>query len=234
MTAISVVPIDRLELIIAPWQWPFASERRAEIDAHFAELQSTKPKLFNGRVLMLRDYAIENGVFRGRHFETDFASFLAWRDWDFPDLAVKNSFAMGALRGSDGGFILGEMGAHTANAGKVYFPAGTPDPGDVSGNTVDLFGSVVREVQEETGLTFSDFAAEPGWFTVLAGPRVAQMKLLQASTPAAALRERILAHLATQAQPELADIQIVRGPNDLSPAVLPFMAEFLAYLWRQP
>src|SRR6187455_3039041 len=104
MTGFSVVPIDRLVLGHSPWEWPFAHERRHEIEGH---------------------------VFRGRWFETDYASLLAWRDWDFPDRAVKNSFAMGALRGSDGGFLLGEMGAHTANAGDIYFPAGTPEPDDV-------------------------------------------------------------------------------------------------------
>jgi 8-oxo-dGTP pyrophosphatase MutT (NUDIX family) len=232
MTNISVVPIDRLDAGISSWQWPFASERRREIDAHFSGLKKQKPELWNGRVLMLREFAIAGRVFRGSFFETDFASLLAWRDWDFPDPAVKNCFAMGALRGSDGGFILGEMGAQTANAGKIYFPAGTPEPGDVRGEAVDLAGSVEREVAEETGLTPADFVAEPGWFTVLAGPRIAQMKVLNAPAPAAELRNRILGFLAGQAQPELSAIHIVREPADLSPAMPAFMAAFLTYIWR--
>ena len=96
-----------------------------------------------------------------------------------------NCFAMGALRGNDGGFVLGEMAPHTANAGKIYFPAGTPDPTDVTSGTVDLVGSVMREVFEETGLTSADFVPEPGWVTVLAGPRIAHMKVLTAPVPAA-------------------------------------------------
>ena len=62
------------------------------------------------------------------YFETDFAAFLAWRDWGFPDESVFNGFGMGALRCTDGAYVLGEMGAHTANAGRIYFPSGTPDP----------------------------------------------------------------------------------------------------------
>src|SRR5215212_11869968 len=107
MTSFSVVPVDRLVLGHSHWEWPFAHERRREIERHFAKLQRAKPALYNGRVLMLRDYAIDGRVFRGRTFETDYASLLAWRDWDFPDPTVKNGFAMGALCGSDGGFLLG-------------------------------------------------------------------------------------------------------------------------------
>jgi 8-oxo-dGTP pyrophosphatase MutT (NUDIX family) len=234
MTSFSVVPIDRLVLGYAPWDWPFARERRHEIEGHFAKLQRAKPALYNGRVLMLRDYAVDARVFRGRWFETDFASLLAWRDWDFPDPAVKNSFAMGALRGSDGGFLLGAMGAHTANAGKIYFPAGTPEPDDVIHGSVDLLGSVIREVEEETGLTTADFRPRPGWFSVLAGPRVAQMKLLQSPAPAKELRQRILTFLARQKQPELSDIHIVRGIPDLTDAIPPFMATFLRHMWSSP
>jgi 8-oxo-dGTP pyrophosphatase MutT (NUDIX family) len=232
MTTIHVVPIDRVVLRHALWEWPFAQERQHDIAAHFEKLRQQKPALWNGRVLMLRDFAIEGGLFRGHCFETDFASLLAWRDWDFPDPAVRNSFAMGALRGSDGGFILGEMGAHTANAGKVYFAAGTPDPGDVRGNTVDLEASVVREVEEETGLTPADYTVAPGWSTVLAGPRVAKMKLLQAHQPAGELRRRILDFLAAQERPELSDIHIVRGPKHLTERMPPYVTGFLRHVWR--
>ena len=231
MTSFSILPVDRLEVGHSSWEWPFAQARRHEIDAHFAQLQRGKPELFNGRILMLRDFTIENRVFRGCAFETDFASLLAWRDWVFPDPAVKNVFAMGALRGSDGGFILGEMAAHTANAGKIYFAAGTPDPGDIRGDSVDLLGSVMCEVEEETGLTPADFVAEPGWFTVLAGPRIAQMKLLQVKAPAEELRQRIASFLAAQEQPELTEIHIARGPEDLKDAMPPFMAAFLRHVW---
>jgi 8-oxo-dGTP pyrophosphatase MutT (NUDIX family) len=231
MTDISVMPIERLELAFTPCRWAFADEQRGGIDTYFEKLRREKPALWNGRVLLLRDFAIADKVFCGRYFETDFASFLAWRDWDFPDPAVKNSFAMGALRGSDGGFVLGLMGAHTANSGKVYFPAGTPEPEDVVGHTVDLAGSLMREVFEETGLTAEDFVPEQGWITVLAGPRIAQMKLLQAAVPAAELRVRILDHSARERQPEWAGVHLAHGPADLDPRMPPFMGAFLTYIW---
>jgi len=95
--------------------------------------------------------------FTASYFETDFASFLAWRDWEFPDREVFNGFGMARCAAADGAFVMGEMGGHTANAGRIYFPAGTPDLDDIKGDTVDIAGSVVREVGEETGLSPADY-----------------------------------------------------------------------------
>ena len=138
--------VTTLDLSFRPEPWPFAEERRADIDAHFAIRQREKP-IWNGRILLGRNPVFTGERFSARYFEADFASFLAWRDWGFPDAGVFNGFGMGALRCSDGAFILGEMGSHTANAGRIYFPSGTPEPGDISDSMVDMSGSVAREVE---------------------------------------------------------------------------------------
>jgi hypothetical protein len=231
MTEISILRMERLDARYAPRPWPFANERRVEIDRHFSALKRAQPALWNGRVLLLHDHAIEGAVFRGAFLETDFASFIAWRDWGHPDATVTNCFSAGALRGSDGGFLLGVMGPHTANAGKIYFPAGTPDPDDIVGEDVDLMGNIWREVAEETGLARADLAADDGWYCVLAGPRIAQLKLLQARETAEVLRRRILAYLAREPAPELADIRVVHGPDDLDPMMPSFITAFLAHVW---
>jgi 8-oxo-dGTP pyrophosphatase MutT (NUDIX family) len=228
---IRVVPVASLDLTYAPRPWVFAQERRADIAAYFEELRRQTPELWNGQVLLQHRFGIEDDVFRGAYLKTDFASFIAWRDWDFPEAAVHNCFAMGALRGSDGGFILGRMAAHTANAGHVYFPCGTPDPNDIVDGRVDLAGSVRREIYEETGLGPDAFTPSPGWTTVFAGPRIAQMQLLQAHESAPALRARILDHLAREPKPELADIHIVQSPADFDPQTPPYVTAYLEHLW---
>jgi hypothetical protein len=121
---IEVVRIRRLELAFAPRAWRFAETRRDEISRHFDELRQVKPALWNGRVLLLHHHVIEGDVFRGAYFETDYASFVAWRDWAYPDTTVRHCFSLGALSASDGSFLLGVMNSHTLNAGKVYFPTG--------------------------------------------------------------------------------------------------------------
>jgi hypothetical protein len=90
----------------------------------------------------------------------------------------------------------------------------------------------MREVAEETGLTPADFTADPGWFTVLAGPRIAQMKVLQADIDAEALRARILNHLASETEPELSGVRILRSPADFDPMMPAFMTAFLTYIWE--
>jgi 8-oxo-dGTP pyrophosphatase MutT (NUDIX family) len=219
--------VTALDLRVKPWSWPFAEAQRVDIAAHFAAEQRKRSGLWNGRVLLGRNPVFAGDRFSADYFETDFASFLAWRDWGFPDENVFNGFGMGALRGSDGAFVLGEMGQHTANAGRIYFPSGTPDPGDVKGNRLDIAGSVVREVEEETGLTPADYRADPVWDCVFTGVAVAMMRMLHVDMPGATLGARIEANLAREQEPELASIHVVRRTADLSPAMPRFVTAYL-------
>jgi len=226
MTQPVVHRVTTLDLALEPWPWPFAEQRRAEIDAHFAVKQREKP-IWNGRVLLGRDPVFSGERLRASYFEADFASFLAWRDWGFPDTSVFNGFGMGALRASDGAFALGEMGQHTSNAGRVYFPSGTPDLDDISGDTVDIAGSVAREVLEETGLAPSDYHAAAHWDCVVSGRAIAMIRILDVDLPGEALRARIEANLARQQQPELSAIHLVRSRRDLTAAMPRFVAAFV-------
>jgi 8-oxo-dGTP pyrophosphatase MutT (NUDIX family) len=227
MTPPEIHRVATLDLKAGPFAWPFATERRGEIDAHFAKKQRDKPELWNGRVLLGRNAVHADNHFSADFFETDFASFLAWRDWGFPDTSVFNGFGMGALRSSDGAFLLGEMGSHTANSGRIYFPAGTPDPNDVSGGMLDLAGSVVREVTEETGLAAADYTMDTHWSCVFAGPSIAMIRILRVELPGEALKARIESNLARETRPELGAVHLVRSRSDLVPVMPSFVSAFL-------
>ena len=229
---VEIVPVERVEITVAPWQWEFAVKRRAEIDAHFAVRQQRQP-LWNGRVILLKDYRIENGMLSGSGFETDFASFVAWRDWNFPDRDVFNVFAMAAVRAADGGYLLGQMADHTASAGFLYFPCGTPDLEDVSDGKLDLEGSAARELFEETGTDITTLAAEPGWSLVREQNFIALIKRLTSAENAQQLRTRILYYLASGTHSELSDIRVVSGRGDLTAQVPAFVAAFLESVWRE-
>jgi 8-oxo-dGTP pyrophosphatase MutT (NUDIX family) len=233
VTALEIVPVERVEIRVAPWQWDFAVQRRVEIDAHFAARKERQPALWNGRVLLLKDYRIEDGLLSGSSFETDFASFVAWRDWNFPDPDVFNVFAMAAVRGADGGYLLGEMGDHTASAGFLYFPCGTPDPKDVADGLLDLGGSAARELLEETGIDIITLSPRAGWSLVRERNFIALIKSFTAAEKAEHLRARVMRYLASGAHPELSDIHIVRDPGDLTAEIPAFVIAFLESVWRE-
>jgi len=228
-----VLRIETLDLSLQSFDWAFARERRSEIDAHFEKLRAQTPQLWNGRVLLMHSFRFEASALHGAFFETDFASFAAWRDFGFPGGDVFNCFALGALQGNDGVYVSGVMGAHTINAGQIYFPGGTPDRNDVIGDRVDLSASVRREVAEETGLAASDFAIEPAWHCVRMGPMIALLKPMRARVSAAELRARIQGHIAQERDPELADAWLVRGLADIHPDMPAFMQVFFRSLWSQ-
>ncbi len=229
MTEPTVFHVDRLELAFAPKPWAFADDRRTEIDAYFAELQREKPAIWNGRVLLLHSQVVSEGVFRGQYLEADYASFAAWRHWGRPRAGIRDCFGAAAVLSADGAFMLGVMGAHTANAGSIYFPCGTPDRSDIAGDTVDLDHSVARELAEETGLAVDALTAEPGWTSVVDGALIAQIKVMRSADDAETLRARMLAHIADEAQSELSDIRIVRGRSDFDVAMPAFVTAFLEH-----
>jgi 8-oxo-dGTP pyrophosphatase MutT (NUDIX family) len=218
--------VTTLDLSLQPRPWPFAEERRADIDAHFAIKQREKP-IWNGRVLLGRDPVFTGDRFSASYFEADFASFLAWRDWGFPDREVFNGFGMGALRCRDGAFILGEMGQHTSNAGRIYFPSGTPDLDDISEGAVDIAGSVAREVEEETGLTTADYRPGAHWDCVVSGAAIAMIRMLNVDLTGEQQRAKIEANLARQQQPELSAIHLVRQSSDFTAAMPRFVTAFI-------
>src|SRR5260370_4938779 len=226
-----IVQIDRFDVGFAPFGWGFAEARGDDIAAYFAARRQATPQLWNGRVLLMRDFAIRDGVLRGMYFEAGFAEFLAWRDWNFPDPAVCICLARGALRASDDAYLMGVMSDRTANPGRIYFPAGTPDPNDVRGETVDLLGNVMRELAEETGLTAADFSVAPGWHAVVDASRVAVMKRIDIPYPASEVRTRMLRHLASETQPELSDVRIVRSAADIHPEMPRFVTTYLLHMW---
>lgn len=231
---IEIVEVDRIEFTVEPWSWPFAAAQRVEIDRFFAEMQKQRSHLWNGRVMMLRDYGIRGGVLRGSCFETDYASFVAWREWGFPDPSVCNIFPASALRAADGAFVVGEMAPSTAGAGQVCFPGGTPDLDDILENGVlDVARNQRRELMEETGLNLDEFETEPGWTMVRDRGFFALMKRIRSQLSAEELRARILRHLAVDPHPEFVAITFLRGPADLDSRMRAYLRAYIEYEWRR-
>lgn len=231
----SLIPLRATDLVLEQRPWDWAEREKSRIAAHWRAKADGNPAFFDGRVLVTWRHSIDDGVLRGACLETDFSKFLAWRDFGFPDTSVVNVFAMAALRAEDGAYLLGVMGGHTANPGRIYFPAGTPDPSDVqTDGKVDLGGSVIRELMEETGLGASDVRVGEGFTAIRRGQRLAVMRDAIAQGSAEDVRARVRANLLQQDDRELDDLFIVRGPGDLDAARMPdFIVDFLTARFAQ-
>ena len=222
-----LVAIRSLDLRMSQHRWVFADQERPRIDAHWRAVVARQPSLWNGRILMCLEPRIEEGCLRVRFFETDYASFVAWRDWGWPDRTVGNCFGSAVIRSSDGALVYGRMAAHTLNPGLVYPPGGSLEPRDVRDDgRVDILASVARELREETGLDAK--AAEPGeLLAVFDGRRLSVAQVLNFDDAADEIVERIEQHRGSEAEPELAGTVVMRSAEQID-ATMPGYASRIA------
>jgi len=216
-----------------PMTWEWAEQNRDLIAANWKRRTAETPKMFNGRVLLLSHLEFEQDLCRNTYFEVNYDELVAWIDSGYPDESVANGFAMGALRGSDGAFICGVMAAHTANAGRVYFPAGTPDLSDCRPDgTVDLAASLTRELREETGLRDGTYHIDDEWIIIHRWPTIALLRMVTLPVTAEEGAAMIRANIAKDPEPELQDVRIVRGVEDIDPATMPqFLQTFFEWVF---
>ncbi|MDE2578358.1 MAG: NUDIX hydrolase [Hyphomicrobiales bacterium] len=230
MRKAEILRVDRLDCPVVAYDWPFARANAAKVATHWQEKVAQKPALFDGRVLLCQAPQLSEGVYRANYFETAFSAFMAWRDFGFPGDDVYNGFGMAALRSADGAFLLGEMAAHTASAGAIYFPAGTPDLHDIAAGRVDLARSVVRELREETGLDAADAEVAPDWTIVKLNRRIAYMKTIRFDICADELVRRFERWRAGESHPELAALHALRSLDDLARLDCPdFIRAYIAH-----
>lgn len=223
--------LSRLDLAVEAGGWPEIGPHRAEVDASFAALSAGNPHIWNGPILLLRQYDISNDTLTGRCIETDFAAFNWWRRRGIDDLGVKNIFGFAAVEGADGAFLMGVMGDHTAAPGRVYFAGGTPDPQDVIDGRLDLRGSALREMGEEIGLSAQEAQEGEGWDLVEHGLYFGLMRRLRFSHSSHDLAARARSFLASEALPELKDVHVIACERDLTADVVPFAADYVRWRW---
>jgi 8-oxo-dGTP pyrophosphatase MutT (NUDIX family) len=211
--------------------WDYAERQRQAIDTAWAAATAANPALFNGRVLLMSEGRVTDETMTGRYRPVFYAEFLHYMRHGAPDGRTKNGFALAGLVASDGALVMGVMGAHTANAGKIYFPGGTPDLDDLVDGRVDLTGSVRRELEEETGLRPVEVTFDADFWLYEDDKRLAFVKIVRTPLAGEALRRTILQRLAGEQQPELADIHLVRSAEDLLPERMPAFQLAFAEWW---
>ena len=113
---------------------------------------------------------------------------------------------------ADNALIAIRMGAHTVNAGRVYFAAGSFEPEDFPRRPVDPHGNMVREVKEETGLDICGRRARGARHYALSTERgtvIFRRYLLDADADEIAARIRDF--VAGESEPEIEEPVIIRN-----------------------
>ena len=226
---IRIEPVSSLDLRCLEGGWDFAHQNREAIDRHWLGIVAEKPSLWNGQVLLCTGATAADGRFTATFAETDYASFVAWRDWGRPDASVCNCFGVAAAFSSDGALVLGVMGGWTLNAGKAYPPSGTLEPKDVRADgSVDLFGNMRTELLEETGLDLHHSNAGET-IAIFEGPRLAIARRHDFELRFAEMEQRFAEHAAREEHPELAAIEPVWSASQTDLRMPPYAAEIIRY-----
>jgi 8-oxo-dGTP pyrophosphatase MutT (NUDIX family) len=225
-----IVALTDFRGALLPGPMPMSAEDAAAVDAHWARRSADNPSFFDGRVLMAESFSVEDGRLRADYRELRFAAFLWWKSQDFPARGPFNVFGAAAVVSSDGAVLLGRMGDHTANPGQLYFPAGTPDLGDVFDGTVDLEGSVARELEEETGLAEPLVRPTDRKVMVRTGNLIACVRRFDCDLTADELDRRVKAHFAGEDDPELHGVAFVRSAEELGSSSPAYVHAVLPHL----
>lgn len=166
-----VFSVASVELHVVDGRWEFAARHALDIDLHWQRRTAENPKFFNGVVHVLVSYSVSDaGVFSGSFVRTDFKSFLYWRETGSADRTAMDAFGS-ALILSEGRVLLGRQRSGNLNGDLSYPPGGFIDVRDIAPDgTIDLDGSVLREISEETGLDDRALRRLSGYVVTLAGP----------------------------------------------------------------
>jgi len=215
--------VDAVDIVLSEARHPFEAAHGAEIAENWSREQAANPRLYNGRMALLVDAALDGRRLVGECREVDFASFLLWRR---QGEAHAHVFAFAALVGSDGALLAGRMAAHTANPGRVYFAAGSFERDDFPGGRIDVEANARREVLEETGLDLAGLARDDAHVLLRAGRAFGLARRYYLGEPAAAAAARVAAFLAGESEPEIEAPVVIRAGDRLD-GLTPHMRRFV-------
>lgn len=204
-----IFPVDEARIELDPAEHPFEKAHASAIDDNWTRELAAKPAMFDGRVALLSSLSHENRCLAGRCHIVRFATFLWWRRLR-PHPDAGHVFAHAMPVSADNRLMAIRMGASTANAGAVYFAAGSFEPVDFIDGRADIASNMRREVLEETGLDLNDARVEPRLHALSTVSGTVLFQRFRFSQTADALARSISAFVSNDPEPE------IEGPVTIS------------------
>lgn len=217
-----ILPVDVVDVRLVDEPHPFERDNAEAIAANWALEKAARPALFDGTVVLLSELTYADNLLAGRCHAVGFSTFMLWRKLK-PLTSAEHAFAHAMLISSDNALVAIRMGSHTANAGKVYFAAGSFEPEDFRDGLVDLDYNMLREVREETGLDLATATREQRCHALSVESGTVIVRCFRAAETADELASRIRAFVATDPDPEIEGPVVIRSMHDLPDGLMPHM-----------
>lgn len=223
-----ILPVDIVDVRLDPQPHPFERDNRTAIEANWSAEKALRPALFDGTVVLLSELVYGENRLVGRCHAIRFSTFMLWRKLK-PVTSAEHAFAHAMLISSDNALVAIRMGAHTANAGKVYFAAGSFEPEDFRDGLVDLDYNMAREVREETGLDLEQAHREERYHALSIESGTVIVRCYRLSETAEVAAERIRQFVAADRDPEIEGPVVIRGMDDLPEGLMPHMLSLVEW-----
>ncbi len=227
-----ILPVDDIDVRLDPSPHPFVRGREEAIAENWQREVLEKPALFDGTVVLLSEFGYADGRLSGRCHAVSYATFLYWRKDRVATAA--HAFAHPMLVSRDNALIAIRMAAHTVNAGRVYFAAGSFEPEDFPDGRVDAHGNMVREVTEETGLDISDIRREERYYALATERGTVIFRRYFLEEDAENIASRIRDFVAAESEPEIEAPVIIRNARDLPNGLMQHMQPMIDWHFSTP
>ena len=221
----------RLSFNAAPH--PYELLHKANIDANWVHEIAAKPAMFDGQIMLFSSIVWRDGLLEAVCHSGRFATHLQWRLTRSSPL-LQHMFAHAMLVAADGSLVAVRMASHTANAGRVYFAAGSFDNEDLRAGEIDIASNMAREVEEEIGIDLVGLRCDP-MYRLYSSPigTVLTRRFFLPWMPDE-IAERVHEHVSREVEPEIDRVVFIRPGEPLPQDLAAYMPALIDWHFSQP
>ncbi|MFZ1680707.1 MAG: hypothetical protein WAT70_06775 [Rhizobiaceae bacterium] len=227
-----VTDIADVDVRLAPTIHPYATRHAEAIAENWRAETGRNPRLFDGTVMLHSALSCDDAVLTGQSHPVPFSAFMHWRANRGVD-GVAHLFAHAVPVGACGRLVAIRMAGHTANAGQVYFAAGSFEPADFVDGRLDAPANMRREVREETGIDLAGCRTESGYRLTRVGETVLLFRRYWLEQDAEEIAQRIRDHVAGDPDPEI-DGPVILAHGERPAPAPPHMATLIDWHEANP